>query len=128
MKPGIRATSGFTLVEIMIVAAIIGLLAAIAIPNFVRARNSSQQNTCIANMRQIDAGISQWAMENRKSDTDTPTQKDIAPYLKNNHFPHCPGNGTYVMFNLGTVGPLIVCTKFGGQFPHRFQLEFLFGQ
>jgi type II secretory pathway pseudopilin PulG len=56
----------------MIVVAIIGLLAAIAIPNFVKARTTSQQNACINNLRLIDAAKQQWALEQRKQSTDTP--------------------------------------------------------
>src|SRR5512138_3820624 len=72
---------GFTLVEIMIVVAIIGLLATIAIPNFVKARTTSQMNACINNLRQIDGAKQQWALENGKVDTDSPADTDIQVYL-----------------------------------------------
>jgi prepilin-type N-terminal cleavage/methylation domain-containing protein len=98
-----KHSSGFTLVEIMIVVAIIGLLAAIAIPNFVRARNTSQKNACINNLRQIDGAKNQWALENKKQDTDTPVNSDISPYLKGNAVPTCPSNGNYTLGNVATL-------------------------
>lgn len=73
--------AGFTLVEIMIVVAIIGLLAAIAIPNFLRARQTSQTNACINNLRQIDSAKQQWALENGKGASATPTPSNIEVYV-----------------------------------------------
>lgn len=72
---------GFTLVEIMIVVAFIGLLASISVPNFVHARSSAQQNTCINNLRQIDAAKQQWALETHEPASAVPQKTDISPYL-----------------------------------------------
>lgn len=82
---------GFTLVEIMIVVAIIGLLAAIAIPNFVQARTSAQTNACISNLKQIEGAMVLYNLDNG---SDPAALSDLAPdYLK--AVPSCPANGTY---------------------------------
>jgi len=80
------------LVEIMIVVAIIGLLAAIAIPNFMRSRTTSQTNMCIDNLRMLDAAKQQWALEHGEVSTATPVSTDIQPYLGrgNGVLPVCP--------------------------------------
>src|SRR5438067_12674698 len=92
--------SGFTLVEIMIVVAIIGLLAAIAIPNFVKARATSQANTCINNLRQIDGAITSWALENGKSNgVPIPSVHIVSNYINLNSssvVPGCPAGGSYI--------------------------------
>jgi prepilin-type N-terminal cleavage/methylation domain-containing protein len=81
MKINTSRKAGFTLVEIMIVVAIIGLLAAIAIPNFVRARQTSQTNACINNLRQIDSAKQQWALETSQAPGATATEANIAGYM-----------------------------------------------
>src|SRR6266404_4163500 len=100
--------AAFTLVEIMIVVAIIGLLAAIAIPNFVKARTASQRAACIANLKQIDGAKATWALENKKTGGDLPTAADLygaAKYIRDE--PSCPGGGTY---SINTVDARPTCT------------------
>jgi prepilin-type N-terminal cleavage/methylation domain-containing protein len=88
-------TGGFTLVEIMIVVAIIGLLATIAIPNFVRARLKAQQSACINNLKQLDGAKQTWALESRANQSTVATIANIQPYLgrgTSGTAPTCPSD------------------------------------
>ena len=111
----LKKTRGFTLVEIMIVVAIIGLLAAIAVPNFVQARTSARNNTCINNLRLIAAAKDQYALENNVADTVVPTSTNLSPYLKGTASKvWCPLDTTKTFANSYTIGEVSinpVCQK-----------------
>jgi type IV pilus assembly protein PilA len=115
---------GFTLVEIMIVIAIIALLAAIVIPNLLKASARSQATTCINNLRQIDTAIQQFSVEAGKHVGDTvvwPT--DITAYIKLNAkgiIPPCPSGGDYSLALVGTI-PSATCTYSTLNPPHAPQ-------
>ena len=102
--PARGGRKGFTLVEIMIVVLIIGILLAIAIPNFVKARETSRAKSCIANLKQIDAAKEQWAMDNKAAanaaDPGIAALVGAANYIKNT--PSCASGGTYTVGAMGT--------------------------
>ena len=92
----IKRTQGFTLVEIMIVVLIIGILMAIAIPNFVKARQSSRQKTVISNLRQIDGAKERWAMENGQVAGAACASNDLSPDYIKTYPANSPVLGSYL--------------------------------
>jgi prepilin-type N-terminal cleavage/methylation domain-containing protein len=93
---------GFTLVEIMVVVFIIGILLAIAVPSFVKAREKTHAQACLANLKEIDTAILQWAMHNKKTDAYPVAMADLTggadPYLST---PACPSGGVYTVTTVG---------------------------
>jgi len=113
-----RAKQAFTLIEIMIVVLIIGILLAIAVPNFIRAREQSRSKSCSANLKQIDAAKEQFAMDAKKNTGDAVAFTDIVGaslYLKST--PTCPSSGTYTV---GAVSTNPTCNKTSTAYPHTY--------
>ena len=88
--------AAFTLIELMVVVAIIGLLAALAVPFFSKSREESTKRDCINNLDQIYSAKVRWALDYRKSFTDVPADTDlIGPDLYLRKKPECPAGGIY---------------------------------
>jgi len=97
---------GFTLVEILIVVAIIGLLSGVVVPHFLSARDTAQENVCISHLRHIDDAKAMWAVTEGGLASDTPTWAELVPdYLRET--PVCPAGGTYT---IGTVDANSSCS------------------
>jgi prepilin-type N-terminal cleavage/methylation domain-containing protein len=95
--------SGFTLVEIMIVVAILGILLGLAFPNFLKSRTNAQKQICIENLSQIESAKQIWGVENGKKDGDPASAADlIGPTLYLKEMPRCPGGGRYEFTAIGT--------------------------
>ncbi len=102
---------GFTLIEIMIVIAIIGTILAIALPNFFKTRVTARKNICIENLSQIESAKQIWGVETGKKDGDVPVDAELfGPALYMKKKPSCPGNGVY---DLGTIGSVPSCNQEG---------------
>lgn len=79
----------------MIVVLLIGVLSAVAVPNYVRARSDAQVKACISNLKQINAAKVTWSLEQRKSETAVPTAANIQSTFLSGRMPECPAGGTY---------------------------------
>ena len=106
-----QRAAGFTLVEIMIVVAIMGLLVSLALPNFVKSRTNAQKQVCIENLSQIESAKQIWGVETGQKNGDTATAADlIGPTLYIKKEPQCPAGGEY---DYTTIGANAECTVTG---------------
>ncbi|MBU6411737.1 MAG: DUF3352 domain-containing protein, partial [Verrucomicrobia bacterium] len=111
-----NSSQSYAAVALMPGVAVGGLLAAIAVPNFVKAREAAQRNACINNLRMIDGAKNEWALENRKTTGAVPTREDLLPYLSGRRWPVCPSGGTYTM---NPIGQPPACSVPGHKLPSQ---------
>jgi prepilin-type N-terminal cleavage/methylation domain-containing protein len=101
MRKQVHRIAGFTLIEIMIVVAIIGMLMSVAIVNISKSRKTAQKVACIINLKAIDGAKEQWATEFKKANGEQVDETAVIGYLNNSVRPECPGGGTYTFNPIG---------------------------
>ncbi len=116
-----RRRSGFTLVEMMVVVALIGILTSIAIPNFIQARQAASRNACISNLTQLDAALQMYFIDNDPvTNPATDLTTDLEPYIMNPGNMDCPlDNSTYVFNTGGSTDPATATCTNAAAFDHQ---------
>lgn len=103
---------GFTLVEIMIVVAVMAILLSVALPNYLKSGKSTAKNACILNLRQIDGAMEQWAINNNILAGTIPSSsqdEEIYSYVDGG-IPTCPSAGEYSIHAIGSL-PQVTCSR-----------------
>ena len=108
----IRSREGYTLVEIMIVVAVLAILLSVAVPNYLKSGKDASKNSCISNLRQIDGAMEQWAMANNISAGTVLSgrrEDEVYDYVDGGK-PNCPAKGEYALHAVGS-NPQITCSR-----------------
>ena len=113
MKTKKMRAAGFTLVEIMIVVAIIGLLIGVAVPKFSQMRSDAQQTACFMQLKLIDNSKEMWATKEKRANGQTPTKEQLAQYIDDDGNLSCPGGGAE--YTIGAVGEKASCPIHGNR-------------
>jgi len=107
----IRGRKGYTLVEIMIVVAVLAILMSVAVPNYFKSGKASYKSVCISNLRQIDAAMEQWAMDNNipaGTVLKSLQEESVYNYIDGGRI-DCPANGEYSMHAISSK-PQVICS------------------
>ncbi len=108
----ISSRKAFTLVEIMIVVAIVAIILAVALPNYLKSGKTSAKNICISNLKQIDGAIEQWALDHDIAPGTYPSsqqEEEIYGYIKEGK-PKCTSGGEYTIHAIGS-NPQVACSR-----------------
>ena len=113
MKLKTNRKRGFTLVEVMVTVAIFGMLSAITVPSWMRAREQAQLNSIISNLRIIESCKDRWALDHNRGTGAQPTEADLAEYLRKNAMPSPVASETYNLNPIGSAADATAASTIG---------------